>query len=66
MWDAFMSQEFDDVQTGLAAICYYLYRTAGCPYGDNLSGFEMWMQANVRGPWRKLAEQEDGDDESSK
>lgn len=54
-----MNQEFDDVQTGLAALCYYHYRQAGCPYGDNLPGLEMWIQTNLREPWKKLVDSDD-------
>ena len=39
-----MGEEFDDVQTGLATALYYLYRLAGCPLGDSLSGFNAWIE----------------------
>ena len=52
-------QEFDDVQTALAALCYYHYRQAGCPFGGSLTGLEAWIQSNVRAPFCRLVEIED-------
>lgn len=48
---------FDDVQIHVAAIAYYLYRLAGCPFGDNLPGYQAWMQVSLLEPFQQLSEQ---------
>lgn len=50
------SKEFDDVQMATAAIAYYLYRQAGCPLGDSLSGLNAWLKLNVLEPFNQLTE----------
>jgi hypothetical protein len=34
-----ISEDIDDIKVSVAAIGYYLYRQANCPYGDNFAGF---------------------------
>lgn len=38
-----ISDSIDDLNVSVAALGYYLYRQAGCPYGDNLSGLTAWI-----------------------
>jgi len=35
--------DFDDLKVSIASFGYYLYRVAGCPYGDSLAGFTAWI-----------------------
>jgi len=34
---------FDDLEMSSAALAYYQYRLAGCPYGDTVSGLTVWI-----------------------
>ncbi len=45
-----------DLQATLTAILYYLYRQAGCPYGDSLSGLTAWKRVNLDAPFNELAQ----------
>lgn len=60
-----MDEEFDadleDVGVATAALAYYLYRVAGCPFGDNLSGYEAWLQANILEPFESAINAESDD-----
>jgi len=35
--------DFDDLKVSIASFGYYLYRVAGCPYGDSLAGLTVWI-----------------------
>ena len=50
-----ISEDIDDIKVSVAAIGYYLYRQAGCPYGDNFAGFSAWLEMQ-RDAWGKLAD----------
>lgn len=49
----------DEVMTYIAGIAYYLYRQAGCPYGNNLSGYQTWVEQEITVPFNKLSELQD-------
>ena len=34
---------FDDLEMSVASLAYCLYRLAGCPYGDTVSGLTAWI-----------------------
>lgn len=44
----------DELQTAVAAIGYYLYRQAGCPYGNTDTGLQGWM-GRIRNEFEDLA-----------
>jgi hypothetical protein len=46
----------EDVQVHVAALGYYLYRLAGCPLGDSLSGYQAWLQISTIEPFNQLSE----------
>lgn len=49
----------EDTQIATAGLAYYLYRLAGCPFGNTLSGYQAWMEVNVFEPFHDLCEQAD-------
>lgn len=51
-----MSDEIDELKVYVAALYYYLYRQAGCPFGDNLSGYDAWIETSVTQPFNLLCE----------
>ena len=38
-----MGDSIDSLNVSVASIAYYLYRLAGCPYGDSISGWTAWL-----------------------
>lgn len=38
----------EDLTVPMVAICYYLYRQSGAPYGDNIQGFTMWYDIQLQ------------------
>lgn len=55
-----ISEDIDDIKVSVAAIGYYLYRQAGCPYGDSLSGFTAWLDIQKQA-WELLVEKENNE-----
>jgi hypothetical protein len=55
-----VSDSIDDLNVSTAAFGYYLYRQAGCPFGDTLSGFTAWVDIQKRA-WYKLTDPSDED-----
>lgn len=53
-------EDIDDIKVSVAAIGYYLYRQAGCPYGDSLSGFTAWLDIQKQS-WELLVEKENNE-----
>ncbi len=51
-----MSEKIENLEVYVAAIYYYLYRQAGCPFGNSLTGYDAWMDAQVKKPWEAFAE----------
>jgi len=37
----------DDLTVAVAALAYYVYKGAGCPYGDNLQGLHIWIGIQI-------------------
>ena len=52
-------EQFDDAQIATAGLAYYLYRQAGCPFGDSLGGLNAWLRANVTGPFEEVFQNDD-------
>lgn len=52
-----------DLAIDVAALLWYLYRSVGCPFGESLSGMEVWVEINMLEPLRKQREK-DGAEES--
>jgi hypothetical protein len=59
-----ISEDIDDIKVSVAAIGYYLYRQAGCPYGDSLSGFTAWLDTQKQA-FEKLADPTGEDNEAT-
>ncbi|HEY9657693.1 MAG TPA: hypothetical protein V6C65_04450 [Allocoleopsis sp.] len=60
--------DFEDIQTHVAAIAYYLYRLAGCPFGNTLAGYEAWIKIALIEPFDQLCErsfEQENKDEAS-
>lgn len=51
--------DLEDVQVHVAALAYYLYRLAGCPFGANLSGYQAWLEISLLEPFERLSEAAD-------
>ena len=53
--------EFDPEEIGtlLIGLLYYLYRQAGCPYSDSMTGLNAWVDISIRAPFSALSEQEE-------
>lgn len=52
-------ENIENLETHVAAIYYYLYRQAGCPFGDSLSGYDAWIEAQVKQPFETFAASSD-------
>lgn len=39
-----MQEKLELIDVHVAAIYYYLYRQAGCPLGNNISGYAAWVE----------------------
>lgn len=51
-----MDEPITDVHVDVVAIAYYLYRQAGCPHGDTVTGFDSWYKVNVIGEFKKFGQ----------
>lgn len=46
----------EDRNVAIVSLCYFLYRAAGCPFGDSLSGLDAWRNINMVQPFNELSE----------
>lgn len=45
------SQRIENLKNFFFATSYYLYRQAGCPFGDSSTGFHLWLNTNIKQPF---------------
>jgi hypothetical protein len=51
-----MNKKMTELSVDIVAVGYYLYRQNGCPFGDNLEGFQKWYQSNIFLPFQAFAD----------
>jgi hypothetical protein len=49
----------DDLNIAVCAIAYYLYRLAGCPYGETEQGYVIWLDIQKRAWVKNIAKEDD-------
>lgn len=54
-------KDFDPETIGtlLVSLLYYLYRQAGCPFGDTLTGLDAWIKLSIEAPFEQLSDKEE-------
>ena len=57
-----MEDSIDSLNISVVSLCYYLYRQAGCPYGDSQQGLSIWVDLQKE-RWTELLDTENRENE---
>ena len=57
-----MQDSIDSLNINAMSLYYFLYRQAGCPYGDTQQGLSAWIDIQVM-KWKELLKREGVEDE---
>ena len=52
-----MQDSIDSLNISVISLFYYLYRQAGCPYGDSQQGLSVWIDMQKL-QWKQLLKTE--------